>query len=85
MRRRKATVELFEESRRDYEFGIGTIQGSVRKFGVHRRQVREVMNDAQPTQKPAPPREVLSLVEGASRNGIATSGGVELEPTRSRE
>jgi hypothetical protein len=27
MRRRKATVELFEEIRREYEFGIGTVQG----------------------------------------------------------
>jgi hypothetical protein len=27
MRRRKATVELFEEIRREHEFGIGMIQG----------------------------------------------------------
>jgi hypothetical protein len=46
MRRRKATVELFEEIRREYEFGIGTIQGVARKLGVHRRLVREVLNDA---------------------------------------
>src|SRR5919206_5088038 len=56
MRRRKATVELFEEIRREYEFGIGTIQGVARKFGVHRRLVREALNDARPTQKPTPPR-----------------------------
>ena len=56
MRRRKATVELFEEIRREYEFGIGTIQGVARKFGVHRRLVREALNDAQPTQKPTTPR-----------------------------
>src|SRR5687767_5453195 len=56
MRRRKATVELFEEIRREYEFGIGTIQGVARKFGVHRRLVREALSDARPTQKPTPPR-----------------------------
>jgi transposase len=56
MRRRKATVELFEEIRREYEFGIGTIQGVARKFGVHRRLVREALNDARPTQKATPPR-----------------------------
>src|SRR3954463_7157135 len=56
MRRRKATVELFEEIRREYEFGIGTIQGVARKFGVHRRLVREALNDARPTQKLTPPR-----------------------------
>src|SRR4051794_3519762 len=56
MRRRKATVELFEEIRREYEFGIGTIQGVARKFGVHRRLVREALNDAVPSQKVTPPR-----------------------------
>jgi len=39
MRRRKATVELFEEIRREYEFGVGTVQGVARTFGVHRRLV----------------------------------------------
>jgi transposase len=56
MRRRKATVELFEEIRREYEFGIGTILGVARKFGVHRRLVREALSDAWPTQKSATPR-----------------------------
>jgi len=56
MRRRKATVELFEAIRREYEFGIGTIQGVARKFGVHRRLVREALSDAVPVQKPMPPR-----------------------------
>ena len=56
MRRRKATVELFEEIRREYEFGLGTIQGVARKFGVHRRLVREALSDAQPAQKVVPPR-----------------------------
>ncbi len=35
--------ELFEQIRREYEFGIGTIQGVPRKFGVHRRMVREAL------------------------------------------
>ena len=33
----RAKVELFEQIRRDYEFGVGTIRGVARKFGVHRR------------------------------------------------
>jgi transposase len=56
MRRRKATVELFEEIRREYEFGVGTIQGVARKLGVHRRLVREALNDAVPATKPPRPR-----------------------------
>ena len=51
MRRRKATVELFEQIRREYEFGLGTIQGVARKFGVHRRLVREAVQSAVPRQK----------------------------------
>jgi transposase len=56
MRRRKATVELFEAIRREYEFGVGTIQGVARKLGVHRRLVREALNDAVPVQRAAQPR-----------------------------
>src|SRR5215207_5235635 len=56
MRRRKATVELFEEIRREYEFGVGTIQGVARKLGVHRRLVREALSGAVPAEKPARPR-----------------------------
>src|ERR687886_2489612 len=58
MRRRKATVELFEEIRREYEFGVGTIQGVARKFGVHQRLVRETLTTAVPVENhhspPAP-------------------------------
>ena len=28
-------MELFEQIRREYEFGVGTIQGVSRKLGVH--------------------------------------------------
>jgi transposase len=56
MRRRKATVERFEEIRREYEFGVGTIQGVARKFGVHRRLVREALGTAVPVERPVTPR-----------------------------
>ena len=51
MRRRRATVELFEEVRREYEFGIGTVAGVARKFGVHRRLVREALDGAIPKER----------------------------------
>jgi hypothetical protein len=34
-------VELFEQIRREYEHGVGTIKGLARKLGVHRRMVRK--------------------------------------------
>lgn len=52
MRRRRASVELFEEIRREYEFGVGTIQGVARKLGIHRRLVREALASAIPAEKP---------------------------------
>jgi transposase len=49
---RRTKVELFEQLRREYEFGVGTVQGVARKFGVHRRQVRQALENAVP-----PPRK----------------------------
>jgi len=49
-------VELYEAIRREYEFGIGTIQGVARKFGVHRRLVRDALAHAIPPEKPSPER-----------------------------
>jgi transposase len=49
-------VELFEAIRREYEFGVGTIQGVATKLGVHRRLVREALSSAMPAQKPVAPR-----------------------------
>ena len=44
----RAKVELFEEIRREYEFGIGTIAGVAKKLKVHRRMVREAIGSALP-------------------------------------
>jgi transposase len=45
-RRRK--VELFEEIRREYRFGAGTIQGVAKKLKTHRRMVRQALASAIP-------------------------------------
>ena len=44
-------MELFEAIRREYEFGVGTIQGVARKLGVHRRMVREAVGSAVPAER----------------------------------
>ena len=49
-------MELFEELRREYEFGVGSVAGVARKFGVHRRLVREALGQAVPQQRPAKER-----------------------------
>jgi hypothetical protein len=49
-------VELFEQIRRAYDDGVGTIQGVARQFGVHRRLVREALRSAVPTERPASTR-----------------------------
>ena len=47
----RSKVELFEQIRREYEFGIGTIAGIAKKLNVHRRMVREAIGSALPTPR----------------------------------
>jgi transposase len=49
-------VELFEQLRREHEFGIGTIAGVAAKFGVHRRLVRQAIGGALPPKHRYPER-----------------------------
>jgi len=54
---RRAKVEMFEQIRREYEFGIGTIKGVAAKLGVHRRMVRQALASAEPPERRAVGRE----------------------------
>jgi transposase len=58
---RRTKVELFEQIRREYEHGGGTIRGIARKFGIHRRMVREAILSAVPADRKAPERESPKL------------------------
>jgi len=50
-------VELFEQIRREYEHGNGTISGTAHKFGVHRRTVRQAIECAVPPERKKPDRK----------------------------
>src|SRR3954447_16664479 len=52
----KAKMDLFEQLRREHEFGIGTIAGVAAKFGVHRCVVRQALAGALPPPHRYPPR-----------------------------
>jgi len=50
-------MELYEQIRREYEHGAGTARGVARKFGVHRRKVRQALISAVPAERKVPERE----------------------------
>jgi len=49
-------VDLFEQLRREHEFGVGTVAGVAAKFGVHRRMVRQAIAGALPPPHVYPQR-----------------------------
>src|SRR5215204_536165 len=58
---RRLKVELFEQIRREYEHGCGTIVGTAQKFGVHRRMVRQAIECALPPERKKPARKRLKF------------------------
>lgn len=54
-------MELFEQIRREYEHGVGTIKGVARKLGIHRRMVREALRSAIPKDRKQSVREKPKL------------------------
>jgi transposase len=54
---RKLKVELYEQIRREYEHGAGTIRAVARKLNVHRREVRLALASAMPAERKTPERE----------------------------
>jgi transposase len=54
---RRAKVELFEQIRREDEFGAGSIKGVAAKLGVHRRMVRQALANAIPPERKPSQRE----------------------------
>jgi hypothetical protein len=64
---RRAKVALFEQIRREYEFGVGTIRAVAHKLGGHRRMVRQALARAEPPQRKRVTRERPAIGPGAAR------------------
>ena len=77
-------MDLFEELRREYEFGLASISGVARKFGVHRRMVREAIESSIPMRLPAKarPRPTIGPVADVHRrdSGSGSAGAAQAAP-----
>src|SRR4051794_2492896 len=51
MQKRRARVEVFEQIRRDHEFGGDLVRALSAKEGVHRRMVRQALSSAVPPER----------------------------------
>ena len=58
---RRTKAGLFEEIRREHEFGGSSIRAVARKFSVHRRMVRQALASAVPSERVYKPRECPRL------------------------
>ena len=70
-------MELFEQIRREYEYGEGTIKGVARKLGIHRRMVREALGDAIPRERKISTRGKPRLEPGEALHRSHPAGGRE--------
>lgn len=61
MHRRAKKVELFEEIRREYEFGNRSVRAIAKKLGVHRRMVKQAIANAVPPERKPPERKKPKL------------------------
>ena len=59
-------MELYEQIRREYEFGVGSVIGVARKLGVHRRMVREAVRSAVPAQRKKTERPAVKMSAAAA-------------------
>ncbi len=62
----RAKVELYEQIRREYEFGVGSVIGVARKLGVHRRMVRGAVRSAVPAPRKKTERPSLKMAPAVS-------------------
>ena len=44
-------MELFEQTQREYRFGVGTVRDVARQLGVHRRMLRQALSAVLPDQQ----------------------------------
>ena len=54
-------MELFEQIRREHEFGGSSVRAVARKFSVHRRMVGQALASAVPPERVYKPRECPRL------------------------
>lgn len=57
----KGKIDLYAKIRHEYRWGVGTIRGLAEMFNVHRRLVRDALDNPLPPKRKIPLRQHTSL------------------------
>jgi hypothetical protein len=57
----KSKIDLYAKIRREYRRGVGSIRGVAQMFKVHRRLVRDALDNALPPKRKVPLRRHANL------------------------
>ena len=60
----KGKIDLYAKIRHEYRWGVGTIRGLAEMFKVHRRLVRDALDNPLPPKRKIPLRQHTSLASG---------------------
>jgi hypothetical protein len=66
----KGKMDLYARIRREYRWGVGTVRGIAQMFKVHRRLVRDALDNPLPPKRKVPLRQHTNLAPAIPLIGV---------------